>query len=181
MYVQDARWREWPEGHYEVPQVFVVAAAEVRQGEGQPGGDLGTTQALGPAKTELKQILKKFKIVPQFQKRAYKSTRRDNNTKGQSLLEKAGAQTDFSYVPGHSGKFQGYRCAGKWIKPSKLFLKISEGPKKICFLFWLKSFSFLCKLHFQTNKQMQFLQARFVHPSHLQICSQPFNMYLISI
>jgi len=65
------------------------------------------------------------------------------NIKGQALLEKAGAQTDFSYVPGHSGKFQRYRCAGKWIKPSKLFLKSSGGPKKIHFLFGLKSLNFL--------------------------------------
>ena len=35
-------------------------------------------------------------------------------------------------------------------------------------------------MHFQTNKQMQFLQAPFSHHPHLQICSQPVNMYLIS-
>ena len=55
------------------------------------------------------------------------------------------------------------RCAGKGIKSSKLFLKSSGGPKKIHFLFG----------------RMQLLQAQFFHPSHLQNCSRPVNMYLI--
>ena len=35
--------------------------------------------------------------------------------KGQAWADKAGAQTDFFYVPRHSDKFQIYRCAGNWI------------------------------------------------------------------
>ena len=79
--------------------------------------------------------------------------------KGQPLLQKAGAQTDFSYVPGH--KCQRYRCVGKWIIPSKLFLKCSGGPKKICFLFGLKSFHFLWKCTFKQTNKCSFFRLHF--------------------
>ena len=98
------------------------------------------------AEIPIKQLLNSRKLQPQFTTKPGSTTYIGRHLslklfelncyilgiflKGKPLLEKAGAQTDFSFVPRHSGKFQRYRCAVKWIKPSKLFLKSSGGPKR---------------------------------------------------
>ena len=67
--------------------------------------------------------------------------------KGQPLLEKAGAETDFSYVPRHSGKFQRYHCIalhcivqGNGSNPQNSFLNVLGVQKRSVFSLGLNPF-----------------------------------------
>ena len=71
--------------------------------------------------------------------------------KGQPLLEKAGAWTDFSYVPGHSDKFQIYRWAGKRINIKK---PLGVENNSISGLGLNLNISFGFRLHKQTNNNV---------------------------
>ena len=61
--------------------------------------------------------------------------------KGATWVEKAGAQTDFSYVPGHLGETIGR-------KKDQTLKTICKNPKQIHFLFRLEFFPFLWKNQF---------------------------------